>query len=246
MNFIDIHCHILPGMDDGPADIKESLTMARMAVDDGVTHVFATPHIEDGLYGNRAAGIREAVESLKGQLPAGLTLLYGADVRICYDLIDRVEKDDIPTLNGSDYLLLEFPHFALPPRVDEIVISLRQRGIIPVITHPERHLLLSRHPEFLGLLRDCGAMSQVTAGSITGGFGKETRKTCMMMIKKGLVDFVASDAHDPVRRPPQLSVAFREVISLFGEETALRIFIRNQEDILEAAVARGTSEARVI
>ena len=234
MSFIDIHCHILSGLDDGPKNIHESLAMAKMAIDDGISHIFATPHILDGLYRNETERIKESCERLKSDLPVGLELLYGADVRICHDLIARIENEGIPTLNGSGYLLLEFPSLALPPRVDDIIIDLRERKIIPIITHPERHMLLARRLTLLSRLRDCGAMSQITAQSVTGDFGREIRNVSYSMIKAGLVDFVASDAHDVQIRPPRLSEAYRAVASLFGEETAIRIFVQNQEKVLEA------------
>jgi len=237
LSFIDIHCHILPGMDDGPKEIHESVAMAKMAIDDGITHMFATPHILDGLYQNRTAVIKESCERLKSSLPVGLELLYGADVRICHDLIARIENESIPTLNGSGYLLLEFPSMALPPRVEDFVVKLREQKVIPIITHPERHMLLAQRPTLLSRLRNCGAMSQITAQSITGGFGREIQNTCYSLIKRGLVDFVASDAHDLRMRPPRLSEAFREVVSLFGEETAIKIFVQNQEKLLEAAIS---------
>jgi protein-tyrosine phosphatase len=222
-------------MDDGPKDVHESVAMAKMAIDDGITRMFATPHILDGLYLNGTAMIRQSCERLKSSLPADLDLLYGADVRICHDLIARIENETIPTLNGSGYLLLEFPSLALPPRVDDIIIKLRERKIIPIITHPERHMLLAQRPTLLSRLRDCGAMSQITAQSITGGFGREIRNASCSMIRLGLVDFVASDAHDIRIRPPRLSEAYREVVSLFDERTAIRIFVQNQEKVLEAA-----------
>ncbi len=234
MSFIDIHCHILPGIDDGPGAVQDSVAMAKMAIDDGITHMFATPHILDGLYRNGTAVIKETCEKLKGSLPNGLQLLYGADVRICHNLLERIENEDIPTLNGSGYLLLEFPSLALPPRLEDLILELRQHKVIPIITHPERHLLLARRPALLRRLRECGAMSQITAQSITGGFGREIRNVSYALLRMGLVDFVASDGHDVRMRPPQLSEAFREVVSLFGEETAMRIFVRNQEEILDA------------
>ena len=233
MSFIDIHCHILPGIDDGPGDIQDSIAMAKMAIEDGITHMFATPHILDGLYRNRTAVIRETCEKLKSSLPDGLQLLYGADVRICHNLIEMIENEGIPTLNGSGYLLLEFPSLALPPRLEDIILNLRQHKIIPIITHPERHVLLARRPALLRRLRECGAMSQITAQSITGGFGREIRNGSYALIRMGLVDFVASDCHDVRMRPPKLSEAYREVVCLFGEETAMGIFSRNQEKILE-------------
>ena len=234
MSFIDIHCHILPGIDDGPGDMQESLEMAGMAIADGISVVFATPHIMDGVYANTTLKIKEAFRNLQTGLPEGITLLYGADVRISPDMIERIERGDIPTLNGSGYLLMELPQFVIPPFMNEFVSHLKQQKTTPILTHPERHPLMSRNLTFLRNLRSSGAMIQITAQSITGAFGKDIRRASILMIEKGLVDFVATDAHDCRKRPPQLSAAYREVEALFDYETARRLFRLNQERILEA------------
>lgn len=234
MGFIDIHCHILPGMDDGPEDIKGSLEMAGIAVDDGISHIFATPHIIDGLYDNKTREIAIAVDTLKRHIPASITILCGADVRVTHDMISRVEKGDIPTLSGSRYLLMEFPQYVLPPHMDDLIFNLRQRKIMPVITHPERHMPLMNDPSALGKLRAAGALYQITAMSITGDFGRDARKFSLFMMERGLADFVASDAHNPDRRPPVLSKAYRETERLFGNEIADRLFFHNPMRILNA------------
>jgi protein-tyrosine phosphatase len=241
LNFIDIHCHILPGIDDGPGDIGESVEMARMAIDDGISTIFATPHILDGAYDNTTEKIKEAHEELLSCLPEGITLLYGADVRISPDMIKKVERGDIPTLNGSGYLLIELPHFVIPPSMDDLVFNLQQRGITPILTHPERHLIMSKNLTVLRRLRSFGAMIQITAQSITGGFGRDIRKASMLMLKEGLVDFVASDAHNSRKRPPQLSAAYREVEALFGGGTARELFALNQKQIMQAIESSETT-----
>ena len=182
--------------------MRESVEMARMAIDDGISTIFATPHIIDGVYDNTTRKIKEAFGGLLSSLPEGVTMLYGADVRISPDMIEKVERGDIPTLNGSGYLLVEFPHFVIPPFMNDFVFNLKQRGTIPILTHPERHLLLSKNLTVLRSLRSSGAMIQITAQSITGGFGRDTRKASIAMLKEGLVDFVASDAHNSRKRPP--------------------------------------------
>jgi protein-tyrosine phosphatase len=244
LNFIDIHCHILPGIDDGPGDMREAVEMARMAIDDGISTIFATPHIMDGVYDNTASKIKEAFGELLLSLPEGITLLYGADVRISRDMIKKIEKGDIPTLNGSGYLLIEFPHFVIPPSMNDFIFNLKQRGMTPILTHPERHLLLSKNLTVLRSLRSSGSMIQITAQSITGGFGRDITKASIAMLKEGLVDFVASDAHDSRKRPPQLSAAYREVEALFGGETARRLFSLNQKEILEAVDSSETTLKR--
>ncbi len=232
MNYIDIHCHILPGMDDGPATLEESAKMLEIARNDGITHIFATPHVMNGFYSCKGSEIISSAEGLRKHLPAGLELLCGADVRIVADLADRVESGDILTLNNSKYLLLELPESIVPPHLDSFIFNLRQRGLTPVITHPERHLRLIYDSKALSGLRDAGAVSQITAMSITGGFGRDIMWACFSMIEKGLADVVASDAHNAGTRPPILSKAHKDVKKHFGDETANRLFFGNPGKIL--------------
>lgn len=233
MNFIDIHCHILPGLDDGPETLEESIEMAKIALHDGISHLFATPHITDGVYENNTRGILNSVGGFKSHLPDGMTLLYGADVRLSIDLIKRIENGDIPTLSNSGYLLIEFPNYSIPPNMDNLIFNLRHRKIIPVITHPERHMLLSNDIKVMKMLKDSCAMFQITAMSITGEFGRQVKKVSLNMIEKGFADFVATDAHDAERRTPILSLAYKEVKKEFGADTADRIFFDNPGKILQ-------------
>ncbi len=233
MNFIDIHCHILPGMDDGPSTLEESLKMLEMAKTDGISSIFATPHILDGLYPRKAAEIISSVERLRKHLPPGMELLYGADVRVIPDLIKRLEAGDIPTLSGSGYMLVELHEYSVPPHLDSLIFELRHKGITPIITHPERHLRLMHDLDAVSALRERGAMCQITAMSVTGGFGREAEDASFAMIEKGLADIVASDAHNADRRPPILSRAYKEVKEHFGGRTAETLFFENPGKIVE-------------
>jgi protein-tyrosine phosphatase len=215
--------------------VEESLEMLSMARQDGISRIFATPHIIDGLFPNRGRRIITAVEELMCRLPAGVELFYGADVRITPDLTERMESGDILTLGGSRYLLIEFPEFVIPTNVEALIFELRLRRVTPVITHPERHLRLMHDFAALRGLRERGALCQVTALSITGGFGPEIQGATLAMIEKGLVDFVASDAHNTGTRPPVLSKAYAEVKKRFGEETAEMLFYENPGTILKHA-----------
>lgn len=241
MNFIDIHCHILPGIDDGPSDMEESLQLIEIAEKDGIHAIFATPHIIKGAYDNSSSSIIASVDELKKYVPDTIKIFYGADVRITLDLLERVESREIPTLNGSGYMLIEMPEYIVPPLVDNLIFNLRHSGIIPIITHPERHLRLMNDLQELRKLRDSGAMCQLTAMSITGGFGKVIQKVSIAMIKKGLADFVASDAHDPEKRRPVLSTAYKQVKKEFGNNVADRLFFVNPGKILEAATPANLS-----
>lgn len=207
---IDLHCHILPGIDDGAPDLATSLAMARLAVADGITTIACTPHIYPGLYENTAAGIRAAIKALQAELDnAGiaLRLVEGADVHLAPDLLENLRADLIPTLNGSRYLLLEPPHHVAPPRFEEQVFKLLSHGYVPLITHPERLTWIEdNYPIFLRVAK-AGAWLQITAGALTGRFGKRPRYWAQKLIDEGPVHIIASDAHSVHRRPPLLAEA---------------------------------------
>lgn len=207
---IDLHCHLLPGIDDGASDLAASLGMARIAVADGITTIACTPHIYPGLYENTAAGIRVAIKSLQAELDqAGiaLRLVDGADIHLAPDLLSGLRADRLPTLNRSRYLLLEPPHHVAPPRFEEQVFILIANGYVPLITHPERLTWIEDHyPVFLRLAR-AGAWLQVTAGALTGRFGRRPKYWSQRLIDEGPVHIIASDAHSVHRRPPLMAEA---------------------------------------
>jgi protein-tyrosine phosphatase len=231
---IDLHCHILPAVDDGPADIEESVAMARTAADDGITHIVATPHfVYDGH--RKGEGILRTLEMLRNRLgEAGIPveLLAGADIRLSHELLAGLEKGDIPTIHGSRYFLLELPE-VIPPNLDRFLFAARVKGFTVIITHPERNRGLLSSPEKIGMLRASGSLFQLTAMSVTGEFGSQIRSFSQMLLRKGFADFVATDAHDYVHRRPVLSTAYRETVRLCGEREAERIFFGNPAAVLD-------------
>lgn len=205
---VDLHCHLLPGIDDGAKDLDMSLAMAQMIIDDGVTTQACTPHIYPGLYENTAAGIRQAIAALQKELDQRdmpLQLVEGADVHLRPDLATAIKADEVPTLAGSRYLLLEPPHHVAPPRFEQSVFELRLAGLVPVITHPERLTWLGDHYAMMANLVKGGAWMQITAGSLSGRFGRRPRYWAERMLDEGLVHILATDAHDAKHRPPLLS-----------------------------------------
>lgn len=230
---IDLHCHILPAMDDGARDMEESLSMLKIAAEDGVTAVAATPHFHYG--GADSAGeIKKGLEELRGRAGAEgipLKLMAGADIRLTYELIDALEKRDVPTINGSRYFLLELPDL-LPPNLETLLFTAEIAGFVPIITHPERNYTLLSTPDKLQALRASGALFQITAMSITGDFGTDAQMFCSMMFRKGLVDFVASDAHGRDRRRPVLSGAHREARRISRKRQVHKIFFENPEAVV--------------
>jgi protein-tyrosine phosphatase len=249
---IDLHCHILPGIDDGAPDLATSLAMARIAVADGITTIACTPHIYPGLYENTAAGIRSAIRSLQSELDnAGipLRLVQGADVHLAPDLIESLRADRIPTLNGTRYLLLEPPHHVAPPRFEDQVFKLLSHGYVPLITHPERLTWIEDNYQIFLRVAKAGAWLQITAGALTGRFGKRPRYWAQKLIDEGPVHIIASDAHSVNRRPPLLAEAQAIAARQVGEAEAWAMVRERPQAVIENLPADqlqpGTQAARV-
>ena len=205
---IDLHCHVLPGIDDCASTLAESIAMAEAAVADGVTVAACTPHIYPGLYDNDAHGIRAARLALQVELDARaikLKLVDGADTHLVPEVLDGVREGRIPTLNGSRYLLLEPPHHVAPPRFEHAVFALLAAGIVPILTHPERLTWVDRHYATFRRLALRGVWLQLTAGALTGEFGRGPRHFGERLLDDGLVHVLATDAHGSKQRAPRLS-----------------------------------------
>jgi protein-tyrosine phosphatase len=220
---LDLHCHMLPGIDDGATDLDMALAMARMAAADGIRTVACTPHIYPGMYENTAAGIRAAIAAFQAQLDAtgiALRLVEGADVHLAPDLIESLRAGRVPTLAGSRYLLLEPPHHVAPPRFEDAVFELMTAGYVPVITHPERLTWVETHYDLFLRLVQRGAWMQITAGAITGRFGRRVQYWGERFVGEGQAHILATDAHHPQRRPPLLAEARDAAARLLGEVEA--------------------------
>ena len=221
---IDLHCHILPGIDDGAPTLEVSLAMARCAVADGIRTTACTPHIYPGLYENDRAGIEAARDRLQARLDAEgieLTLATGADTHLAPDLVEGIRGGRIPTLGGSRYLLFEPPHHVAPPRLEDNVFALLAAGIVPVVTHPERLSWIEDHYEVFARLAHAGAWMQVTAGSLTGRFGRRPKYWAERLVDERLVHILATDSHHIDRRPLLLAEARDAVARRIGDEEAI-------------------------
>ncbi len=222
---IDLHCHMLPGIDDGAPDLDTALAMARLAVADGITTVACTPHIYPGLYPNTAAGIRAAIAVFRERLAEAdipLQITYGADTHMIPDLLGRFRDGSVPTLHGSRYFLLEPPHHAAPSRLEEFVFSLVAAGYVPIVTHPERLTWIEGRFETFRKLVKGGTWLQVTAGSLTGRFGRTAQYWGEQFLEQGLVHILATDAHGVERRAPLLAEGAQAAERWVGAEEALR------------------------
>lgn len=196
---IDIHCHILPSLDDGAFDETTALQMAQEAVASGIQTVIATPHHKNRTYENDKATIQREVTQFKQVLKEhaiALDVLPGQEVRIFGELLADFNQGEIQTLNDSKYLLLELPSDHVPQYTKQLIFDMQQAGLIPVIAHPERNRDLYTEPNQLYDFIRQGALAQVTAGSLTGVFGKEIQRVSMQMIQHHLIHFIASDAHN--------------------------------------------------
>lgn len=233
---IDLHCHILPGIDDGAPDVATALEMARMAVADGVTVLACTPHIYPGLYENTSDLIQQAVAKFRAHLAeAGipLQLTYGADTHLAPDLLAGIRAGRIPTLNGSRYFLLEPPHHVAPPRLEAFVFNLLTAGYVPVVTHPERLSWISSHYDIFRNMAKNGAWMQITAGSLTGRFGETAQYWAELMLDEGIVHILATDAHGVKNRAPLLAEGRQAAERWVGADEALNLVSTRPKGILQ-------------
>lgn len=224
---VDVHCHILPGLDDGPDSIEESLAMAEAAISDGITHVVATPHCNSE-YPFDYAYVQRLRDRLQSEVGDRLKLATGCDFHLNPENLNALRADASQfCINQRDYLLVEFNEISIPPSMDDTLHNLQLQGLRPVITHPERNAILRRQPERLTKWVRLGCVVQVTAGSITGTFGPRAQEDSMCWIAKGIVHIVASDAHNTKRRPLRLQPAYRAVSEQFGAIKAQALFVDN-------------------
>jgi protein-tyrosine phosphatase len=249
---IDLHCHMLPGIDDGAADLAVSLEMARIAVADGISTVVCTPHILPTVYDNTGPAIRAAVGGLQAALAQAqipLRVLPGADVHIAPDLVEGLRSGRVLAIAGSRYLLFEPPHHVMPPRLQDCVFGLMTAGYFPILTHPERLTWIDQHYDVIEQLARAGMLMQITGGSLTGRFGRRARYWSQRMLDDGLVDILATDAHDTQGRPPRLSEACELVAERCGDEEARKMVLARPRAILDnldpsELLARTTREER--
>jgi protein-tyrosine phosphatase len=228
--FVDIHCHLLPGIDDGAKDWCESLAMARLAVEDGVSTIIATPHQLGSFGHNRGDVIRKLATELQKKLDderVALRVLPGADVRIDAEMTARLASGDVLTLGDHRrHVLLELPHELYLP-LQPILSELAQRKMAGILSHPERNEGILRQRDVLAPLVEAGCLLQITAGSVCGTFGPECRELAEWLLAEQMVHFVATDAHGPRLRRPLMRRAFERVVELADEATALELCSRN-------------------
>ena len=241
---IDIHSHVLYGMDDGSPDIEVSLEMLRMAGRHGTTDIVASPHanleyrFDPELIAERKAALEERNDS-------GVKVHMGCDFHLQYENIaDALKNPRKYTIAGGPYLLVEFSDLLILKTTPQIFGDLLAAGMVPVITHPERNMLLQMRIKALSEWVEMGCSIQVTGQSLEGVFGSKARAFSEKLMDEGMVHFIASDAHDLRRRPPVMDSAFKLVEKKWGEETANCLFVGNPGAVLRGDKLAGASKPR--
>jgi protein-tyrosine phosphatase len=233
---IDLHCHLLSGIDDGAADHAVSLAMARALVAEGVTAVACTPHILPGLYHNSGPQIRAGIAALQASLDGEgipLRLLTGADNHIVPDFVGGIRSGHLLTLADSRYVLVEPPHHVAPQRMEDFFFSIQAAGYVPILTHPERLSWISSNFGAIRTLIEKGVWMQITAASIAGAFGRNPLYWATKLLDEGGVHILASDAHDVVKRPPMLRAGFEAAAKRIGEAEAIHLVVTRPRGIVE-------------
>lgn len=235
--FVDIHCHLVPGIDDGSKSWDETLAMARMAVADGIRTIVVTPHQLGNFAHNQGDTIRARTAELQTFLDeheVPLEVLPGGDVRIESNLVARIRRGEVMSLaDRRKHVLLELPHELYVP-LDRLLAELEAASLVGILSHPERNLGILGQPSVVAALVAQGCLMQITAGSLLGAFGPQSQKLSDLLLEQGLVHFVSTDAHGPKSRRPLLGQAFDRVSQLVGSDVATDLFCRNP-----ARVAQG-------
>lgn len=216
---IDIHCHIIPGVDDGAENMDESIKMAKAAARQGIRTLIATPHHQNGAHCNERAEIITALNQLneriaKEEIP--LKILPGQEIRMYGEIINDIDNNKILPLNNTQYMLIELPFGYVPNYTEHLLYQIQLKGYTPIIAHPERNRQLVEDPDILYELVCKGVVTQVTAGSLLGHYGKKAETFSKQLLEANLTHFIASDAHNTDRRPFTLEAAYAKIEKQFG------------------------------
>jgi protein-tyrosine phosphatase len=233
---VDLHHHLLPALDDGAPDLSTSVQMARLAVEDGITHVVCTPHASSQ-YAFDPVRVRDTLSQLRAALSEQqihLILGLGCDFHVNYDNIqDALQNPRRYTINQGEYLLIELPDYGLPPTLEETFYSLRLAGMTPILTHPERNPSLQQDSSRLALWIRDGMLTQVTASSVTGRMGRRAERLAHRLLANRWVHFIATDAHDLRYRAPRMHDACELIANRYGEGYAQRLCTENPQAVFD-------------
>lgn len=232
---IDIHHHCLPGIDDGPREMDEAVAMCHAALDEGIETIIATPHVLRGRWRPKSiAELNARLEDLRTRVGDRPRLILGSEYFFSHDIVEEVEAGTaVVPLAGSRYVLVEFAAQAIPPHIEQPFYRLQLAGHVPVIAHPERNLVLQSKPELMEALLLHGARMQITAGSLTGEFGRKAKASAESLLRLRRVHFVATDAHNTTSRPPRARAAMAILTELVGECVARSLTHDNPLAVVE-------------
>lgn len=233
----DLHAHILPGVDDGAKTPEDTIAMAQVAADTGTITILATPHRKDVTEGSSVAHIRGLINEMNSQIKDrgnALTLVLGMENHLDLDLPDEIEAGRALPMNETRYILVEMPFFGKPNYVEDVLFRIQLQHLTPVLAHPERIEMFQQDPDLLASFIERGMLSQVTAGSVIGLFGRRVKGITNLMLRRNLVHVLASDTHFPGGpRSPRLGIGIEAASAIVGEDAARAMVVDTPKAILD-------------
>jgi protein-tyrosine phosphatase len=235
---IDLHCHLLPEVDDGASSIEASIELLNIAINDGIKHMVFTPHMYPTRYNNTQSSLVKSFDIFQKHLAKqqlDITISLGAEVRLCSEILDLYSKNQLSYIGrwqDKKVILLEFPHNAIPPGSENLISWLLDKNIIPMIAHPERNKAIMNDINKLTPFIELGCLFQLTAMSVTGAFGKGAYTIAHTFLRNNWAHVIASDAHNSLHRPPILSKAYQFVVENYSEQLAQELFSANPHYII--------------
>lgn len=234
----DMHCHILPEVDDGASSLEEAVEMVIMAKENGINAIFATPHYIEGEEYKDYSYNSVILERLNNELSSigiDIKIYIGCEVHLTPNILELLDKGQIGTLNNSHYLLIELPMFDIPIYTETMIYDLKLKGITPIIAHPERNTKIMENPNILYELIKKGALTQISLPSLLDLYGRDVRKAAEILLKQDMIHFAGTDAHSASRKYYRVAEAVGRLKELIGEEKSLKILKYNPQAVIKGS-----------